>query len=184
MSHNQSTLTWLRDNTYVCLVARVLAGGAFIVLGCLKMADPVVFLKNVHEYGLVPDSLPLALNWIAAILPMVEIICGLGLVLGIARRGGALLIAAMLLAFYPPLIMRSLAIMQETGLPYCSVSFDCGCGTGPVYICNKLAENTLLLFLALFTLWSRSDGLSVWPGHKRNENTSIEETEEAAVSSA
>ena len=43
-------------------------------------------------------------------------------------------------------------------LPFCAIKFDCGCGTGEILICRKLAENTLLTAL--------SAGLIFWPAHR------------------
>jgi hypothetical protein len=42
-------------------------------------------------------------------------------------------------------------------LPFCLVKFDCGCGAGEVFICNKLLENCLLVFVAcaLVAGWGR-----------------------------
>ncbi len=138
------------------LIARLLVGGWFIYLAINKLLDPIEFLKQVHEYGLVPDSMPIALNTIAIVLPFLEIACGLALITGSAVRGSAATIALMLVAFYPPLIVRALSIYHETGVAFCDVRFDCGCGTGEVFICSKLAENTVLLALSMLALLSRS----------------------------
>ena len=32
------------------------------------------------------------------------------------------------------------------------MKFDCGCGTGEVFICHKLVENTVLLLLSAWLL--------------------------------
>ena len=61
----------------------------------------------------------------------------------------------MLLAFYPPLLIRAFDIYHQTGMPFCDVRFDCGCGTGEVFICSKLAENTVLVLLSLCAVFSR-----------------------------
>ena len=39
---------------------------------------------------------------------------------------------------------------------FCSVNFDCGCGTGVVFVCDKLAENCGLLLLSVVAIVSRS----------------------------
>jgi uncharacterized membrane protein YphA (DoxX/SURF4 family) len=100
---------------------------------------------------------PLGLNAIAAGLPWFEVFCGLLLVAGVAVRGTALMALAMLIPFTLIVLRRALAIAAAQGLPFCAVKFDCGCGTGEVVICHKLAENGLLVLLAsgLLTGWGR-----------------------------
>lgn len=154
------------------LIARVLVGGWFIYLAINKLMDPIEFLKQVHEYGLVPDSMPIALNTIAIVLPFLEIACGLALITGSAIRGSAATIALMLVAFYPPLIIRALSIYHETGGAFCDVRFDCGCGTGEVFICSKLAENTVLLGLSVLALFSRSRRFCLGTSHPEKEGAS------------
>jgi len=62
------------------------------------------------------------------------------------------------------LISQSLDIHAAKPIAYCDVRFDCGCGTGEVYICRKLAENAALTLLALLASLSRSRRfcLSAW----------------------
>jgi hypothetical protein len=45
---------------------------------------------------------------------------------------------------------RALAIQSAQAIPFCAVKFDCGCGTGEVFICRKLLENFLFI---LFSVW-------------------------------
>ena len=59
------------------LIARILVGGWFVYLATMKLSDPIDFLKQIHEYHLVPDTMPIALNVIAIVLPLLELICGL-----------------------------------------------------------------------------------------------------------
>jgi uncharacterized membrane protein YphA (DoxX/SURF4 family) len=134
----------------LCLLFRWGLGGLFIYMGLSKVLRPELFLKLVHEYDLV--TTPWLLNSIAATLPWFEVFCGLLLVLGIAVRGSALMVALMLVPFTGIVLQRALAIAAQQGLPFCAVKFDCGCGSGEVYICGKLVENTLLLLLSLALL--------------------------------
>lgn len=132
------------------VLGRWLLGGLFIYMGLNKALHPVDFLKLVRQYDLVAN--PYLLNWIAAGLPWFEVFCGLLLVAGVAVRGAALLLALMLVPFSLVVLDRALGIAATQGIPFCSVKFDCGCGTGEVLICRKLAENTLLLLLSLWLL--------------------------------
>jgi len=137
------------------VLARWLVGATFIYLGLNKALHPVDFLKLVRQYELVQSSPDL--NSIAIVLPWFEIFCGLLLVAGVAVRGTALLVILMLVPFTAVVIRRALAIHAAQHIPFCAVKFDCGCGTGEVFICRKILENLALL------------GMSAWllPGHGR-----------------
>ncbi len=130
----------------VLLLARCLLGSVMVVLGLSKALHPVDFLKILHQYGLIES--PVVLNLIAATLPWFEVFCGLLLVGGIAVRGTALLSLAMLVSFTGIVLRRALALHATTGIPFCSLRFDCGCGAGEVIICHKLLENGLLLLVS------------------------------------
>lgn len=136
------------------VLARWVLGGLYVYMGLSKALDPVEFLKLVRQYRLVSD--PLALNLIAAVLPWFEVCCGLLLVLGVAVRGAALVSALMLPPFTALVLRRALELQAAAGLPFCAIKFDCGCGAGEVFICWKLAENTLLFALSVWLVLSAS----------------------------
>jgi hypothetical protein len=95
---------------------------------------------------LVQNSL--LLNSIAGALPWFEVFCGLLLLLGVAVRGTAVMLILMLVPFTVIVFRRALAVQAAQAIPFCAVKFDCGCGTGEVFICRKLMENLLLLLLS------------------------------------
>ncbi len=128
------------------VLARWSLGAAFLYFGLNKALHPVEFLKLMRQYDLVPNSL--LLNSVAAVLPWFEIYCGLLLLAGVAVRGTALLLIAMLVPFTVLVFRRALAIQSALAIPFCAVKFDCGCGTGEVLICRKLLENVLMLLLS------------------------------------
>jgi uncharacterized membrane protein YphA (DoxX/SURF4 family) len=150
----------------VAVLARWFLGGIFIYMGLVKALDPVTFLKLVREYELVGN--PLLLNLIASVLPWFEVFCGLLLVTGVAVRGSALVLLGMLIPFTLIVLKRALEIASAEGILFCAVKFNCGCGGGDVYICQKLIENTGLMLLALLPLaglgkkWALR--FSLWPG--------------------
>jgi len=137
-------------------LARLLLGGWFVRLGLLKVADPVQFLKLLRQYDVVSDASPLLLTTLAALLPWLEIWCGLLLVLGVWVRGVALTMLVMLTTFTLLVAHHGAELAQQRGVPFCGVSFDCGCGTGEVNVCGKVLENSVLWLLALAALLSRS----------------------------
>ncbi len=135
------------------VLARWLLGGFFIYMGWQKALHPELFLKLVREYHIVQN--PLALNSIAVSLPWFENFCGLLLLAGIAVRGVALLLSAMLVVFTAVVLHRALGLQAAQAIPFCSVKFDCGCGGGPEFICAKLPENVLMILASVWLLAGR-----------------------------
>ena len=128
------------------VLVRWFLGAVFLYTGLSKALHPVDFLKLVRQYDLVQSSL--LLNSIAAALPWFETFCGLLLLAGVAVRGAALTLILMLMPFTGLVFHRALAIRAALDIPFCAVKFDCGCGTGAVFICRKLVENFLLILLS------------------------------------
>ena len=144
------------------VLARWTLGAFFVYMGARKALAPVAFLELLREYDLVHNWF--ALNAIASALPWFEIFCGFLLLAGIAVRGTALLVAAMLAFFTCVVLRRALALETVLAVPFCAVKFDCGCGGGPEFICAKLRENALLLGLAFWLLVGRGRCvLYQWP---------------------
>jgi uncharacterized membrane protein YphA (DoxX/SURF4 family) len=139
----------------VAALARWVLGALFLYMGLSKALHPEEFLKLVRQYEMVSN--PFLLNSLAAVLPWFEAFCGLLLLAGVAVRGTAALLVAMLVPFTLLVLRRALAIAGLKGLPFCMVKFDCGCGAGEVFICNKLLENSLLIFVACMLVagWGR-----------------------------
>jgi uncharacterized membrane protein YphA (DoxX/SURF4 family) len=137
----------------VAVLARWLLGALFIYMGTSKALHPEQFLKLLRQYEIAQT--PLILNSVAAALPWFEAFCGLLLLAGIAVRGSALVVLAMLVPFTLLVLKRALAIHTAQAIPLCAVRFDCGCGSGEVWICGKLAENCLLICLSFWLLAGR-----------------------------
>jgi uncharacterized membrane protein YphA (DoxX/SURF4 family) len=130
---------------FLWMFARWLVGGLFVYLGLTKALDPVAFLKIIRQYDAVgSDFLATAT---AATLPGLEIFCGALLITGVAVRGTVLVLLALLAALTALVLRRALALHVAGDIPFCAVSFDCGCGSGEVNACRKLAENTALIVL-------------------------------------
>jgi uncharacterized membrane protein YphA (DoxX/SURF4 family) len=152
-------LTGIARNA-AAVLARWWLGGVFIFMGLHKaLPHPEAFLKLVRQYDLV--TTPFLLNSIGAALPWFEVFCGLLLLAGIAVRGAALNIVVMLVPFTLMVLKRALVIAAASGIPFCAVKFDCGCGAGKVFICHKLVENTVLLLLSVWLLTGRGRPLSL-----------------------
>lgn len=99
---------------YLPAAVRVSLGAIFIYAALPKIADPVAFAGSVANYQLLPYF------WsylAAAVLPFLELICGVLLVCGYRVKTGAIIIAAMNVAF-----MAALVSVIVRGL-----DIDCGC---------------------------------------------------------
>lgn len=83
-------------NPYTVLIARLIVGLMFIVVGLSKIADPQLFAKEIGNYRMLPE---LFVNLVAIFLPWLELVCGLLLIAGVRLRANAVLISIMLLVF-------------------------------------------------------------------------------------
>jgi uncharacterized membrane protein YphA (DoxX/SURF4 family) len=143
------------------VLARWWLGAVFIYMGLSKaITHPEAFLELVRQYHMVET--PVLLNSIAAALPWFEVYCGVLLLAGVAVRGTALNLIAMLVPFTLAVLKRALDMAASSGMPFCAVKFDCGCGAGEVYICHKLVENSTLLLLAAWLLTGRGRPFCLW----------------------
>lgn len=138
------------------LLARLIVGGVFVYMGCMKVASPVEFLKQIHLFNMLPAEPGYYLNATAIVLPWLEIICGAALILGVFVRGAALNLLIMLSVFTPAIFLRAWTIRATEGTPFFEIAFDCGCGSGPVTIWTKLLENLGLWLAALVAILSQS----------------------------
>jgi uncharacterized membrane protein YphA (DoxX/SURF4 family) len=152
MKDSSATLSRPPRHQPVFVIARWILGALFVYMGLIKALHPVDFLKILRQYDMIESHV--VLNFVAATLPWFEVLCGLLLLGGVAVRGSALLLTAMLVPFTIAVLRRTLAIHAAKVIPFCAIRFDCGCGAGEVIICHKLLENSLLMLLALLLLLS------------------------------
>jgi uncharacterized membrane protein YphA (DoxX/SURF4 family) len=124
---------------------RLVLGGVWLAAGVLKIPDPAVNVRAVRAYELLPEALvPL----VGHALPVLEVLVGVCLLLGVLTRANAVLSGVMLLAF-----VVGIASAWARGL-----SIECGCfggGGGPAENAAakypwELARDAGLLALALW----------------------------------
>ena len=144
---------------FASVVARWVLGAIFIYTGLQKALDPVAFLKLVRQNE--HFQTPLLLNSVTATLPWFELFCGILLLAGVAVRGTALVLVAILIPFTGVVWHRALELQATKGIPFCAVKFDCGCGTGEVFICGKLLENAGLILLSVWLLLGMGRALAM-----------------------
>ena len=98
-------------------VARVVTGGVWIVAGALKFPDPAASVRAVRAYDLLPEAI---VPTVGHLLPVVEVVIGVALVLGLLTRPVAIVSALLFLAFIVGIVAA-----WTRGL-----SIDCGCFGG------------------------------------------------------
>ena len=81
---------------YLILVGRLIVSAAFILASLPKVQDPAAFAISMEGYRVVTGNLAV---WIALALPWLELVAGFGLLIPQIRRGSALVIALLLIAF-------------------------------------------------------------------------------------
>jgi len=99
------------------LVARLVTGGVWIVAGALKLPHPADSVRAVRAYDLLPEAVVPA---VGHLLPVVEVVIGLCLVLGVMVRGTSVVSALLFVAF-----VIGISSAWARGL-----SIDCGCFGG------------------------------------------------------
>jgi uncharacterized membrane protein YphA (DoxX/SURF4 family) len=127
---------------YLPAMVRIALGAIFIYAALLKIADPVAFAGSVAAYKMLPYF---ANYLVAAVLPFVELVCGLLLVCGYRVKSGALIIGAMNLVFMVALVS---AIVR-------GLDIDCGCfkqGGAKTSPWVALARDAVFLAMTAFVL--------------------------------
>jgi uncharacterized membrane protein YphA (DoxX/SURF4 family) len=109
------------------LVARLLTGGVWIAAGALKLPHPADSVRAVRAYDLLPEAVVPA---IGHLLPVVEVVIGLCLVLGVLVRGSSVVSAFLFVAF-----IVGISSAWARGL-----SIDCGCFGGGGQIPDAAAK--------------------------------------------
>ncbi|KGN42712.1 MauE/DoxX family redox-associated membrane protein [Knoellia aerolata] len=137
------------------LLARLVLGGVFLVAGALKVTTPEAMAKATQAYQLLPHDVA---AWVGYALPMVEIILGLLLVLGLFTRVAAVLTSLLVVAF-----IVGIAQAWARGL-----TIDCGCfgGGGTVSAAEtnylqRIIEDLGLLACGVWLSWRPDAHLSL-----------------------
>ncbi|WP_068156532.1 MauE/DoxX family redox-associated membrane protein [Rhodococcus phenolicus] len=105
---------WIR---IVSLIARLGLAAVWLVSGWIKFSDPTQTIVAVRAYQLLPDEL---VRPVAAGLPVLELVLGLLLLVGLAVRPVAVVSAAVLVG-----LIAAIVSAWARGL-----SIDCGCFGG------------------------------------------------------
>jgi uncharacterized membrane protein YphA (DoxX/SURF4 family) len=146
------------SNKYLLLILRLVLGGLFIFSAVTKIIDAEYFAKSLYNYRLLPEA---SLNFVALIIPWIELMVGVLLALGIFVRESALLGTVMMVVF-----IAAISMALARGL-----DIECGCfGTkdgGRVGILKIIEDVLLLLGFIWLTLYG-SDFISLLKPGKIN----------------
>lgn len=133
------------------LGCRLIVGCVFIYASLDKLQHPDAFAQAIHNYRMVPYAL---LHAMAMLLPILEMVTGVALVVGLWQRGAALLTGLLTVIF-----MVAISVALSRGL-----DISCGCfhtdgghGVG----LSLLARDAVLLLLCLPPLLARDPGWGV-----------------------
>jgi uncharacterized membrane protein YphA (DoxX/SURF4 family) len=102
---------------WVGLLARVVTGGVWVVAGALKLPDPAASVRAVRAYDLLPEAV---VPTVGHLLPVVEVVVGLLLLLGLLTRPAAVVSSLLFVAF-----IAGISAAWARGM-----SIDCGCFGG------------------------------------------------------
>ncbi|MET0837606.1 MAG: MauE/DoxX family redox-associated membrane protein [Marmoricola sp.] len=137
------------------LAARLVVGGVWLWAGLLKVAEPESSVTAVRAYQLLSPS---AAEVVGRVLPMLEIVVGACLVLGLLTRVAGGVSALLQVAF-----IMGIASVWARG-----ISLDCGCvgdgGPDPDAIDAypwEIARDTGLLLLSVLLVWLRRTPLAL-----------------------
>lgn len=86
----------IRSMAYLILIGRLVVSAVFILAALPKIQDPAAFAVSVEGYRIVTANLAM---WIALALPWLELVTGFGILIPQIRRGSALVITLLLIAF-------------------------------------------------------------------------------------
>ena len=130
------------------LACRLIVGTVFIYASLDKLAHPAAFAVAISHYKIVPYSL---LHISAHLLPVVEFVIGAALILGLWRRGAALVSGLLTFVF---MVAISSALLRNLDISCGCFNTDGGHGVG----LDLLWRDGILLLLCLPPLLSTQAG--------------------------
>jgi len=139
------------SNKYFLVSIRIILGLVFIFAAITKVTEAEVFARAIDNYKLLPTFL---INFLAIILPWIELCAGLLLVFGISIKENSTILSGLLLIFIVAIVISLLR----------GLNIDCGCfGTvgGTKVGIQKILENIGLLILALILIKYDSNSFSL-----------------------
>ena len=137
---------------YLIVTTRIILGAVFLWASFGKILEPGDFARSISNYHIVPFGIE---NIVALILPWLELLIGMGLILGIMVDGSVQISAILLIMF---ILMISQAILR-------GFNIECGCGLkeGEMIGLNKILENIVFLGGAYIVMQRKKRFFEIFP---------------------
>ena len=135
----------LSQRSVIALLCRVILGVILIYASIDKIVHPAEFAKAIGNYNVLPFGLE---NLLGIVLPILELLVGICLVLGIMLDGSAIIAAGMMIVF---IIALSQAMIR-------GIDINCGCfkvtveNGGHQVGLRRIIEDFLFLGMSLMVL--------------------------------
>lgn len=130
------------SDKHIVLGFRLLLAGIFLLGSISKLVDIERYsVEAVYNFGILPKDLA---HLFGLVLPFIELLCGLGLLLGILTRLSALGTALMSIAFF---VAKAVVLLQGRNI-------DCGCFGGIIslLISDTIFMDVPMLFFSLVVM--------------------------------
>ncbi len=137
---------------YLIVTTRIILGAVFLWASFGKILEPGDFARSISNYHIVPFGIE---NIVALILPWLELLIGMGLILGIMVDGSVQISAILLIMF---ILMIGQAILR-------GFNIECGCGLkeGEMIGLNKILENIVFLGGAYIVMQRKKRFFEIFP---------------------
>jgi len=134
------------------LIIRLLLGGMWVWASLDKIQDPAQFSRDIANYHVMPFGLE---NLSAIVVPWLELLIGIGLIIGVMVDGAALISFSLMLLF---IVLISQAILR-------GFNIECGCGLkeGQLVGWEKILENIVFLGASYLVLIRPKNLLELFP---------------------
>jgi len=137
---------------YLIVTTRIILGAVFLWASFGKILEPGDFARSISNYHIVPFGIE---NIVALILPWLELLIGMGLILGIMVDGSVQISAILLIMF---ILMIGQAMLR-------GFNIECGCGLkeGEMIGLNKILENIVFLGGAYIVMQRKKRFFEIFP---------------------
>ena len=137
---------------YLIVITRIILGAAFLWASFGKILEPGDFARSISNYHIFPFGIE---NIVALILPWLELLIGMGLILGIMVDGSVQISAILLIMF---ILMIGQAMLR-------GFNIECGCGLkeGEMIGLNKILENIVFLGGAYIVMQRKKRFFEIFP---------------------
>jgi len=134
------------------LIIRLLLGAMWVWASLDKIQDPAQFSRDIANYHVMPFGLE---NLSAIVVPWLELLIGIGLIIGVMVDGAALISFSLMLLF---IVLISQAILR-------GFNIECGCGLkeGQLVGWEKILENIVFLGASYLVLIRPKNLLELFP---------------------